>query len=46
MGDSGYRTVPRGFVESKDNPRDQFPACPAFNEIGEVLGATARNVAL
>ncbi len=44
MGDSGYRTVPRGFVESKDNPRDQFPACPAFKEIGEVLGAIARSV--
>ena len=40
MGDSGYRTVPKGEAERQDSPlaREAHPACPAFKDIGDVLG--------
>ncbi|BGP12912.1 Protein-lysine N-methyltransferase efm4 [Rhodosporidiobolus nylandii] len=35
-GDTGYRSVPRGYDPSKE---DELPVCPAFEEIGQREGA-------
>lgn len=34
-GDTGYRTVPRGFVDAP-GARETLPACPVFRTIGEL----------
>jgi N-acyl-phosphatidylethanolamine-hydrolysing phospholipase D len=36
-GDTGYRTVPKGFVDTPEN-RAALPCCPSFAAIGEALG--------
>ncbi|PWN26037.1 Metallo-hydrolase/oxidoreductase [Jaminaea rosea] len=37
-GDSGYRSLPRGFPTDGSGDESSLPHCPAFREIGQLLG--------